>query len=160
MLGDDMETFYHVTFKNRIDGIMEKGIICPDDEDMHIYSSYTRKHLDSIYAFLNLEDALSWYDYQEKLDSKYPKFEGEGDQVIIEFTDDRNLYEFDEHREMRSRFKSAVHKVGFVKPDNIKRVLKYNDIKYSSLRSNIEHIKPYIESEYERLTGKRNNYII
>lgn len=121
MLGDDMDTLYHVTFENRIEDIKKYGIICPDDEDKHIYSKYVRKHLNSIYAFLNLSDALSWFDYQEKLDSEFPKFEG--DQVIIEFTDDRNLYELDEHREMRSRFKSAVYKVGMVKPENIKRVL-------------------------------------
>jgi len=128
-----MDTLYHVTFENRIEDIKKYGIICPNNEDKHIYSKYTRKHLYSIYAFLNLEDALSWFDYQDKLDSEI--FKLEGDQVIIEFTDDRNLYKFDEHREMRMRFKSAVHKIGMVKPENIKRVIRYNDIKYSSLKS-------------------------
>jgi len=126
-----METvFYHVTFKSRLDSILSEGIKGKDIK--HVYSDFIRKHPDSVYAFLSLGDALKWWDYQEKSrEYGFDEITSEGEQVIIRFTDNRILYDFDKHQEMRKDFPSAVYKIegDIVKPEQIKQVMESDYIK-------------------------------
>jgi len=104
----------------------------------HNYSDYVRKHPDSIYAFLTLEDALKWWDYQEKSKGygDFEEYEQDDEQVIIRFEDNAFLYSEDIHYEMRKDFKSAVHKMPgeMVKPEQIQEVIAYNYIKDEILK--------------------------
>lgn len=131
-----MSIFYHVTFKSRIDSIMSEGIKPVNVK--HNYSDYVRKHPDSIYAFLTLEDALKWWDYQEKSKGygDFEEYEQDDEQVIIRFEDNAFLYSEDIHYEMRKDFKSAVHKMPgeMVKPEQIQEVIAYNYIKDEILK--------------------------
>ena len=131
-----MSILYHVTFKSRIDSIMSEGIKPVNVK--HNYSDYVRKHPDSIYAFLTLEDALKWWDYQEKSKGygDFEEYEQDDEQVIIRFEDNAFLYSEDIHYEMRKDFKSAVHKMPgeMVKPEQIQEVIAYNYIKDEILK--------------------------
>ena len=132
-----MSILYHVTFKSRIDSIMSEGIKPVNVK--HNYSDYVRKHPDSIYAFLSLEDALKWWDYQEKSKSygDFEEYEQDDEQVIIRFEDNAFLYSEDIHHEMRKDFKSAVHKMlgEVVKPEQIQEVIEYNYIKNEMIKN-------------------------
>ena len=132
-----MSILYHVTFKSRIDSIMSEGIKPVGVK--HVYSDYVRKHSDSIYAFLSLEDALKWWDYQEKSKSygDFEEYEQDDEQVIIRFEDNAFLYSEDIHYEMRKDFKSAVHKMPgeVVKPEQIQEVIEYNYIKNEMIKN-------------------------
>jgi len=105
----------------------------------HNYSDYVRKHPDSIYAFLTLEDALKWWDYQEKSKGygDFEEYEQDDEQVIIRFEDNAFLYSEDIHYEMRKDFKSAVHKMPgeVVKPEQIQEVIEYNYIKNEMIKN-------------------------
>ena len=133
-----MDTLYHVTFKNRINDIKKQGIVCIREKE--IFSSFIKKHHDSIYAFFTLEDALKWWEYMgNEQGHLIPE---NGDPVIVEFTDDTSKYEFDSHWQMRQDFPSAVYKKDCedVKPEQIKGIIDYSTIKYSSLKSSKEKI--------------------
>lgn len=127
--------FYHVTFKTRLDSILSEGIRCQGVH--HIYSSFIRKHHDSLYAFSDISDALKWWDYQEKEKIEgWQELQDEGEQVIIEFEDNIFLYHDDEHREMKKDYPSAKYKVPGenVKPEQIVKILDYDYVRNGLLK--------------------------
>lgn len=124
-----MDTLYHVTFKQNVPAIKREGL--RGFNVNYLYDDTTRRHHNSIYAFLDISDALRWWDYTMESINMGLFNEFEPKLAIIEFEDDKSLYNNDMHPQMRREFKSAVYKIpnGVVKPDQIKSIYDNEYIK-------------------------------